>query len=1183
MSNFNYTKSQKEAIENRGKNIIVSAQAGAGKTQVLVDRIVRIVIDQKIPIENLLVVTFTNKAASEMKDRIKKMFLEEIRTNVKDRLFIQKQYNNISNSQISTMHSFCIDMIRNFFFKLGIDPKFKILNDSILNVTKYEVLENIFDRYYIEKDESILKFLSDYGGRFDDFKVKEMILKIFTFIKSQIYPIKWLDENISKYYKKSEVEETIVADSIEEKISKNIIEKIEKVNNYILENKNSVMLKSDYSSIFLKYREIIEKESFMIQNLYFSILENKNLNFILEKINSISFERLPAISKKKLEECGNQKCDEYKEYIKEYIDFYREEIKNIKKEEYNISDMIEEVYFMRENLEIIKKIILDFQKLFELKKQLKNGIDFSDVEHYAIKLLEDEEVVEYYKNKFSYIFFDEYQDANQIQNYIVEKIKRIDNLFFVGDIKQSIYKFRLSNPKIFYERYNQYKNSKNQLNKSIDLNENFRTRKEILEFNNFIFDSLMTEKMGQVNYKNKEHQFVPGAKFEPKKDSVNLHIIIHNKKNEEELNTEYKRLYLENPECFYIAKRIQKDIENGRTPKDIAILVRNKKYVQQMVENLEILKIPFYTDSIQFDFENMEIKLFIEMLKAVDSIKDDINLISALKSPLGNFDENDLSQIRNIDKNSSFNYSFYSYEEFEIEEKLKNKCKNFIDNIQRFSKIEKYMSLSDFIQYFLIESGYSSYILSQNNGKKKIETINAFIKLVEDFEQNYDSGLYNFLLYVDSLIKNNKSQIEPGVELSEEDDVVRIMTMHKSKGLQFKKVYLLGLSGKFNKNDSKNSYILNDSEGIALKLFNEKLNKLDTNIFFDSINRQNINDLYSEEVRILYVAMTRAIDEMDIVGIVKEYPFSKSTPFNKEYSLYDNFFSWILRTIFSDKIHEKIGMMADVIPSEITDYFSGVNNFIKFFVKDSLKLVEEKYDIISEQKNEKIQNFIPEKDEIIENIIKAEYQNIKLTHTPYKKTVSELSKKNDNKSSDFKNFQNILFNKNKTKLKIPRFLSQNKINAMEMGTLIHYLLSIIDYRRFTSGELKDKLNQLFLENYITEEEKDNVDINLLLNFFNSSLCERIIKSGHYYKEKSFSMWHEEDGVDILVDGQVDLFFIENDKLVIVDFKTDSTIDENRYIKQLEFYENGISKALNKEVKEKIIYWIKFNQITSYKL
>ncbi len=1174
MTEVKYTSDQLRAIETRGKNIIVSAQAGAGKTQVLVERIIRLIREEKIDIDSMLIVTFTNKAAYEMKDRIKKQIVKSMEVDRENMSFYKNQYNNINSAQISTMHSFCINTIREYFYKLDISPDFIILNQASLDILKHQALDEVYSNYYEKRNEDFLTFIEKYDSRKNDENTRDLILRIYSFLMSQIDPWTWMEEAIEPYDLARRVEEGLEDESAYESYYLAMVKSL-------LEKPLDDLYKASKEALDLAemddgpepYRDLFERESKMFLGLK-KALEEDDLASLKEALDGVDFKTLPRLTKKKMED--NLLDPLKKDRAKALRDGYKKDFSKI-------ADLVslDMDQARRESLEsfrtlkTMEMILRDFDRAYRQKKRDKKGIDFSDAEHLMIELLEDQDVVELLRDKYSYIFFDEYQDANQIQNYIVEKIRREDNLFFVGDIKQSIYKFRLADPSLFNKRYEDYRKFKD-LDQAIDLNKNFRSRKELLDFNNFIFDSLMTKKLGEIDYRSPSHQLVKGTDFPDLKDPVEFLYLKTDKDEIEDLDIAYSTRF-ENTESFAIAKRIKEMVDfEGYDYRDFAILSRTKSDIGAYEEDLKAFNIPFFSDSYEVDFSNLEVLNFINLLKCIENDRRDLPLMAVLLSHLGDFTEEELSLIKIENRSGSFNHSFFTYDG--ENESILEKRRSYMEKIDSYRDREKTMTLVDFAWYVLLDSGYLAFVLSLNNGKQKYDNLLAFIDEIGKYEENSDLGLYGFLSYVDDLMKKDKSQLEPGADLSEEDNVVRIMTIHKSKGLQFRVVFIANLNKRFNMMDLRNPYIYHNDLGMALRVVdldrNARKETLEYNLIKEEIRKESL----SEEVRILYVAMTRAIDKLVLVGKLPNKFREKD--YGKDLTSMSSYFDWINSIVFRDCLADDFKLEEELeIPSD-TDYFEG--SFKPYFnLVEEAAILEEIDEYKSSLEEDEKDLDLMEMD--LDPIFDYEYPFKDYIKAPYKKTVSDLSEKNDNRSSDFKRPSGLSPYERERDLDFarPDFIrGKEKLKANEKGSLIHKVFELVEIKKYSRESFLEELDRLVAWELLQKEDLAYIDPQIFINFFDSDLGERIIANrSSLHRERAFTIKYQKDGIDLLVDGQIDLFFIEDGEIVIVDFKTNRSIDEDLYQGQLALYKRGLESSLNIRVKEAYIYWARHNVFT----
>src|SRR5574344_283144 len=709
-----FTKEQQLAVDTRNKNIIVSAQAGAGKTQVLVGRIIGLLKETRIDITDMLIVTFTNKAAREMKDRIKSDLADLIQEgdwSEEDQIYFQDQYKKTNDAQISTMHSFGINVLREYFYKLALNPSFKTLTDTNLDILKWETMNQVFEELYKNESDELFQLLSIYSNKYSDDELKTTLFSIYNFMQSQLDPFAWLEKSINTY--------------------KPLEYYQDKNNQAELKNKVFTYYKHEFNGIYQDYlraeediqnifnQEYIYPKSRMSdREVINSMLEAENFEELFALIGQAEVIRKDTPRKKIIEEKDLDKDDI--KIVSELMDSYRKNLKALIND-MQAFDFDKELIFedqIYKSLQAMQYILKLYHEKFRENKNARQAIDFNDIEHYTLELLKDESVLTSLKDKYKYIFFDEYQDSNQVQNEIIEKISSNNNLFFVGDIKQSIYKFRLADPLIFKARYESYK-ADDENNIAIDLYHNFRTERNLLNFNNLIFNKHMTDDLGDVNYDTYEHRLAPGKdsdEYDDKSTKISLNYIEDmDKEDEDELKENIDRDLLNiNPEALLVGKKIkeivyrkkkldeekaakEKDEEKDKKSKEektyynkIAILARSKTIFPDIIKVLEMEKIPYFYESSGFSYEDIEIKAFIEILKAIDNDQDDITLLSVLTSPLVNMTDDELAHIRYDDKDHSFNYCFKNYcQRKDADEKIKEKIKNYNIIIEEYRDLER--------------------------------------------------------------------------------------------------------------------------------------------------------------------------------------------------------------------------------------------------------------------------------------------------------------------------------------------------------------------------------------------------------------------------------------------------------------------------------------------------------------
>ena len=673
MSDVRWTDEQLEAINEDRNNVLVAAAAGSGKTAVLVERIINKIINKNIDIDKLLVVTFTNAAASEMRERILEAIykkLDEDENNEK----LQRQITLLSKANICTIDSFCLDVVKNNFYEIGISPNFRIADNAELELLKQETVEELFDEKYEINDNKFLKLLETYSTYLSYDNLKNLVLEIYKFIQSSPFPNEWLEEK---------VEDFNIKDKLDTDFSENAWGKI--IIRNVKEEALDCKLRLEKVLKALSKFEELQKYTVVINNdieKVNKILNSKTWDELYNSKPEVKFETWPTDKKITLEEknIAKDKRDKIKKKFNNAI-----EVVNCNSKDANL-----DTFEMYEILDSLKELVFEFEEKFIKNKQEKNIVDFNDIEHYALNILlkKDEngeykptEIAKKYMNKFSEIAIDEYQDSNLVQEYILSSISNGKNMFMVGDIKQSIYKFRQARPELFINKYENYSFGKdikeNIPGIKIQLFKNFRSRKNILDTTNLIFDSIMSKDLGDIDY-NEEEYLNLGAKFEETDNQIiakntEINIIENSNEVEEEISEEpIENIELE---AKYVARKIKELVETKKcvfdkkegyrtiTYKDIVILLRSTKERANVFEKeLSKLNIPVFSDTSSEYLDSIEIQTVMSLLKVIDNPMQDIPLVTVLRSFIGSFTDNELIKIRvNTNKNQTFYESMKEY------------------------------------------------------------------------------------------------------------------------------------------------------------------------------------------------------------------------------------------------------------------------------------------------------------------------------------------------------------------------------------------------------------------------------------------------------------------------------------------------------------------------------------------
>lgn len=1133
-----YTAEQKRAIYEKDQNIILSAQAGAGKTQVLVQRIMDKMLEERVSLDQMLIVTFTNKAAAEMKERIKGAIFDLLQEEKGDRKYLLEQSKLLTHANIQTMHAFCIEVLQEFFEAVSINPKFRIVSQQNRDVLQVQALEDTFYEIYETENQTYLDFFRTYGfeRRKSDTTIREYVMEFARHLESLVDPKAWIASVQERLEDPQRIHEDY-ANYLEEKVQSSLQE----MDSYYA-RALSLMDGLSYVKNADAFAQMLTEE-----RDHFAGLLTLDVYQQISGIVDYKFSRAPGFKDadqpdvERIKSLRNQAKDVAKDlskmkcYSTEELDLQSKEVLRV----FNLLASLTQDYLTR---------------FAELKDQ-DEVLDFTDIEHFMLELLENEEICDILRNRYRYIFFDEYQDANRIQNEIIERIKRDDNLFFVGDIKQSIYRFRLADPTLFLDRYDQYQKEEQSL--ALDLTKNFRSNGQVLSFCNFIFDHLMTKDFGEIDYNQKSQRLVEGLEHDRLEEAIRLVLVEEPEEEEKDQISEIAE------EALFTAKDIARRVSEGAHFRDFAVLMRSTALAADYESAFDYYHIPYFSETQTLNFDNLEIQQMVHLLRVVDNYKNDIALSSAMLSVAGGFTEEELAKIRIHTPEGPF---YRAVELYEGEEEIEEKLKSFRDLLVRLRTEEEFMSLYDFGYFVAWETGFYSYLSGRDWGRQRLDNLNAFLELMESFDQRANASLFDFLQYVDTLTARTKGDLESAASLSEEDDVVRIMTTHKSKGLQFKHVYLADLQRNMNLMDLRGHLLFHREEGFGAKIVNEEELVRETTFSFERLKEQIEFEQKSEEIRILYVAMTRAEETLTLL-------FRKPTEKNLEKLLMRPFPSlkksvqspqeWILGICLRNPlIFQQFTEFYELTPpDEVFSKMDLADPGIRLLEsQDTRRDLSEGGDLTLKP--------LPEE---CKEILTFSYPH-KSSHLPYKMTVSELSRKNKPTSPYFKEWEPVRKAGSGSKRSKPRFLRKDK-NALEQGTLLHLLFQKLPADLEVS-QIDSFLEKMISMGFLEEEDLKYVDKRDLIQYLQSDLAKRISSSDTVYREESFTLKTDQ----FLVDGQIDLFFLE-EEWVLVDFKSDLRIQPEKYKIQLSYYQKAIEEATGIPVKESLLYWIRHGVVT----
>ena len=1157
----------------------------------LVERIINKIINQKIDIDKLLIVTFTNAAAAEMRQRILEALYAKIEENPENEN-LQRQIILLNKANISTIHAFCLEVIKNYFYEINISSNFRIGDTQEIELLKQETLEEVFENLYEENSEDFINLVNTYGGYRDDIDLKELVLKIYNYSQSMPFPEEWINEAIEKFNLKDKIDQDfantewgqILVEYFKQEII-SCIDELEKINE-----------KLKYELELEKYYSVILED---IQNLKVLLKEENTWDDLYSNLSVLKFATWPRQVKT---DCNlKEKCKEIRDCVKDRIKALAKRIFIYSSKEAN-----EDIYNIYGALKTLEKVILEFSQKYQENKKEKNIIDFNDIEHFALKILVKKDdngnyiptdVANNYKEKFIEIAIDEYQDSNLVQEYILTTISNNNNIFMVGDVKQSIYKFRQARPELFLEKYDNYfltEDNKEvcEEDTKIQLFQNFRSRKNVLDLTNVIFNNIMSKKLGDIDYNQSEYLNASANYIKPENNEnvagkVELNIIDLAEENVgfDEPDDSQEELLLEKSEieAKFVASRIKKlfeenyyvfDKKQGYRKlkyKDIVILLRTTSNIANLYEKeLNKLEIPVFSDTSSSYFETEEIQIILALLKIIDNPNNDIPLATVLRSMIGGFTDNELIEIRLNSKDTSFYEAMLNILENEEQVNLKAKVKNFLNILEEWQQKQEYLSLDEFIWYLYETTGFYDYISTSSNGDLKVANLKLLFEKAKDYEKASFKGLYNFINYVDKISKSSGDAGSAKL-IGENEDVIRIMSIHKSKGLEFPVVFLCGTGKQFNMQDLNQNILLHQDIGLGPKLIDYE-RKIEYNTLAkEAIRIKLLNETLSEEMRLLYVALTRAKEKLIITGYDKNL---EKSLLNKENMVSDVESKISISNIRKAKTYLDWLELVHLKEKENLKEILEVNFYNKNKIKDVEAEVKEEISYKNKLDEWKESTSKETLDKIC-NLLEWKYKYEESTKIEGKASVSSIAKQNKKEILEI--------------TAKPKFLDDSKkLSKSEIGTLMHLIIQKLDFgKEYNEITVKDLIQELIAIKTITENEAKYIDINKIVKFTNSKIYNDAKQARYVYKEEPFYTYLSADEIyangleeKILVQGIIDLYYInKNDEIILVDYKTDYVENNNeqelvdKYKGQLNIYKKAIEQALNKKVKEVYLYSI----------
>ena len=1287
-----WTDAQQSAIDAPrpgqlpSQTILVSAAAGSGKTAVLVERMIQRLKRRELSIQELMVVTFTKAAAAEMKARIGVKLAEEFQATGDE--YLEEQLNMLPSAHISTLHSFCQWVIRSYFYKLDIDSSFTIGNEGELALMRYEVLDAILLEAYEQGLYNIYDVSDMFSTARSDQVLRETVFQIYNFALAQSQPMRWLDAVCDTY-------ESALHQTLRETTWGSLFwEEQQRQIEYLLERYEEAQRLATLGNGFDKWMEKVSELQTLLQAMQKADTWDA-MHVGVVGIGGFSFPVLRAT--KAMNESDPAILSEIKAILAEGKDILQAMPKGV----FGITeaDWQEQMEYLVPLVQGIIGLVKRFHEDFQQAKQEAGMIDFSDLEHLCLSLLVDpesrevlqpSEVALELQDTFKEVMVDEYQDTNGVQEAIVKLVSRGDNRFYVGDVKQSIYGFRMADPQLFMEKYHRFDHDVNGVERRIDLSQNFRSHEAILNVTNFIFSQIMTDEGAGLTYGEAEAlhtgRIVEEAPPEWVGGDVEVHVLCCDEDKAQTEPEDGEDLENDEKEMLFVIRKIQELKNNGAMVqdkdgtfrpmewRDIVLLKRSiSGSASRMIDLLRREGIPAYAEEKSGYFSAMEVQFVLSLLQIIDNPEQDLPMAIVLQSPLIGMDANDLGRLRlSVGENSLWS-GLRSF----VEGSQNAGWIRFVDSMDTWRTMSRRQGITDLIWHIYDTLHVVEYVSAMPNGLVRRGNVLALYERAKQYESGNYRGLFRFLRFIESLQASGED-LSVAKTVSEADNVVRIMTIHKSKGLEFPVVFLMGTQKGFNKMDLNRSLLLHKEYGVGLKGYFPDLRVMYSSVPWIFVRQALEENLKAEEERILYVALTRPKDKLYITGYRKgsingstDRPATKKmgewvatvlqwgeSAFTKEQILGCNsYLDWILRSLARHVAGgTQLRQFAEVespqfpdIPYKDCPVSFHVHDGNDYSVSQETPSVE--VDIL-EQVRAQLPVEAPPLDPIVVDRLTSVYPYESSTERAGKISVSEIKRrfveleelakqmiepdyKRDTSDHDdaetigimpdakedvigvsavggenllvedatgdtYKGNMELAKNSDvengveNVSTELPVDLGPFDVTLASMvestpirsgarwGTLMHEVMQWLPLQQYTRPSLRQALDSLALQGYLTDEERKAISEKRIYDFFQSRLGQRLLTAQRVERELSFSMLFPAnrvypemlDGEELFLQGIIDTAFLEDGAWVLVDYKTDHLDEEalvERYRIQLMLYKEALERLTPYPVKEVYIY------------
>ncbi len=1156
-----WTEEQRQAIEAEGGTILVSAAAGSGKTAVLVERVIRLITRRgnPIPADRLLVVTFTKAAAAEMKQRISFALAERIAAEPGNQLYLEQQL-LLSRAHICTIHAFCGEHLRENFERLSLSPDFRIADDAEIELLKQAAVDRVLEEEYEAGEDGFLHLTEFFASRTDQL-LADQVLEVYEFIRSHPFPLRWLDEQEARYAETLESgvfpwRGTVEQDALEALAYCGIL-----VRSALEEMEGDPAMSESY-------RQTFEGDGFYLSELS-SLLRSGKWD---EAVCSAQAHRFPPLKqlRKYEDQEKKERVGQLRKEIKDELSSVKELLIRCSSEEMILEDLKKIVPVMKSLFQVVKRVY----DVLEEEKRKKNVLDFSDLELLTLQSLAVPNAEGFVKtelakecgSRFEEFLVDEDQDINEVQDTIFRTLSREEsNLFLVGDVKQSIYRFRKAMPELFLRRGEaSYPYDGEHFPARIRLNANFRSRAGVTDAVNYLFTALMSRGLGDVDYT--EEKLIPRAELMGEESgAAQLHIIDHASADGAE---EERILY----EARHIAYEIRRMIAQGMQVNDrgklrrcrfgdFCILLRSMKGKAALFEEeFKRQGVPLWNDVSSGYLDSEEVSTVLNLLRILDNPLQDIPLLSVLFSPLFGFTPDEAAQLRLLAKSEPLYLALKRFAESGGQ-----KAEEFLRAADRFRAAAAISRLDELLQLIYDATGFMAFAGAAQNGEQRTANLRLLLEYARQYEEAGYRGVSGFIRFVDRTVERGQDLAAANV-INEQADVVRLMSIHRSKGLEFPVCFVADLSKQFNTLDLRGELLLHPEKGIGLKIREPQTLKKYATLPYEALRSSIEKELLAEELRVLYVALTRPKEKLIMVLSCGDFEKEAAKIGQKAGSASSlspyllrgmkSFGDWIMAAMLRSK--ELCGALEterfrDILTAESG---IGVSVYPPVYGKEALDLeVEDHAQVDGALKRQ------------LEEHLGFCYPYEEIARLPGKMAVTQVA---ENPPIDG------------VELARPSFLLKRRFSAAERGTILHRFMQHID---LNTSDVKREIERQIEAVFLSEEQAAALDSKRISTFLRSGIAKRMRAAGEsLFREYKFmyemdaSELYDVPGAEretVLIQGVADGVIAEEDGLVIIDYKTDR-VDraeelDARYRAQLELYGRALSKGFGCPIKQKVIY------------